>query len=111
MESLVSKKKAHDFKNPIVVRDKFPDRIPVVIKLDPDISQSRPRLKYLLYPGCTLGIFLIKIRNTLTNIDKSDALFMIIENKMMSLNTQIHELDNNKPDFVYIHVSKERTFG
>lgn len=95
----------------VTIRNKFPNYIPVVVVLGPELKQKVPRVKYLLDPTVTVGAFLIKIRKSLLNIDSSDALFTLIENRMVSLNTQIRELDNKNPEFIYMHISKERTFG
>lgn len=93
------------------IRELYPDHVPVIINLEPGLKQNIKRVKYLLEPSVTVGHFIFKIRKSFNTLHASDALFTLIDNRMVSLNKTFGELDNNKPDFIHMHITKHETFG
>jgi GABA(A) receptor-associated protein len=96
------------------IMNKYPDRIPIIIKKKkgsdiPDIDKK----KYLVPKDMTLTQFTFVIRKRLT-LDSSKALFFTINNKMEAANKTISDIYNDEKHedgFLYIVYSAENTFG
>jgi len=94
---------------------KYKDKIPVVVEknyklaINPDIDKT----KYLVPYDLTFGEFLHIIRKR-TKIDRNQALFAFIQNRLPCTNDiMINIYKNNVEDdgFLYIIYSLENTFG
>ena len=98
------------------VRDKHPDRIPVICGRHasctsiPEIEKS----KYLVCRDLTIGQFIFVLRKRL-RIHPSHAIFIYTESgNMPSCMEQIHHLDQverNMDGFLYLGYAAENTFG
>jgi len=96
------------------IRDKYPDRIPVVVekaqKSDiPDIDKK----KYLVPADLTVGQFVYVIRKRI-KVSPEKAIFMFVKNVLpptAALMTDIYEDHKDEDGFLYITYSGENTFG
>lgn len=98
------------------IRNKYPDRIPIIIEKDykcknvPDIDKK----KYLVPNDLTIGQFLFVIRKRI-KLDSEMALYLFIDNKTIpNTSSAINNLYNthkNDDGFLYITYSGENTFG
>lgn len=89
------------------LREKYPDRIPVVVNTTDDLVINRS--KYLVPQDLTLGEFIIVLRKRI-NIKASEAIYMFINGKIYPSNMQLKTIcgENN---FISVSVAKESTFG
>lgn len=106
-----TKRKAESLK----IREKYPDRIPIICEKDPkssliDIDKS----KYLVPHDLTVSQFAFIIRKRL-NIDKSTALFLLVNGKDaitgdMTL-SEVYEKKKDVDGFLYISYTGEIIWG
>jgi GABA(A) receptor-associated protein len=91
----------------IKLREKYPDRIPVVVNTTDDLVINRS--KYLVPQDLTLGEFIIVLRKRI-NIKACEAIYMFINGKIYPSNMQLKTIcgENN---FINVSVAKESTFG
>jgi GABA(A) receptor-associated protein len=98
------------------LRNKYPDRIPVIIDRSNTYTPKPTSHKYLVPSKLTVGEFLFIIRQHIPNLDSSEALYLFIVDKntippvastMMDIYSQHHDVDN----YLYISFSIESTFG
>jgi len=96
------------------VRDKYPNRIPVICeraeKSDvPEIDKS----KYLVPVDLTVGQFVYVIRNRI-KLAPEQAVFVFINDVMpptASLMSEVYDQQKDADGFLYIKYSGENTFG
>jgi GABA(A) receptor-associated protein len=97
------------------IREKYPDRIPVICEIDPRNSSSiyLKKMKYLVPGSLTLGQFMFVLRKQIT-LNQEEAVFVMINNTLpqaASLLSQIYK-DHKDPDgFLYFFLCKESVFG
>tara|TARA_Y100001970_G_C14142137_1_gene807761 strand:- start:942 stop:1286 length:345 start_codon:yes stop_codon:yes gene_type:complete len=93
---------------------KYPTRIPIILeKSDNCILNDITKKKYLVPKDLTLQQFIFIIRKKI-NLDPSQALFIMVNNKLCpaSLNIgDVYEKDKDKDGFLYITYTSENTFG
>ena len=94
------------------LRDKFPDRVPVIFNCHKDVDMERN--KFLVNNETTLGELLVIIRKQI-NLKRSEGLFTLIQNTLPP-NTEtisnLYEKFYDKNDHIlYIDLTKENTFG
>jgi len=96
------------------IREKYPDRIPVIAERDvrsniPDID----KIKYLVPTDLTVAQFVFVVRTRL-KLEGDQAIFLFINNTLPpsgALMGQIYK-ENKDPDgFLYILYAGESTFG
>ena len=96
------------------IMKKYPHRVPVIVeknnncKLD-DIDKN----KYLVPRDLNINQLIFIIRKRI-NLNSSEALFIMINNKLCPSNTCIGDIydDNHNDDgFLYIIYTSENTFG
>eukprot|EP00735_Rhodelphis_limneticus_P005059 TRINITY_DN1675_c0_g1::TRINITY_DN1675_c0_g1_i1::g.17799::m.17799 TRINITY_DN1675_c0_g1::TRINITY_DN1675_c0_g1_i1::g.17799 ORF type:complete len:118 (-),score=46.86,sp/Q8VYK7/ATG8F_ARATH/81.20/7e-66,Atg8/PF02991.11/2.7e-50,APG12/PF04110.8/2.7e-06 TRINITY_DN1675_c0_g1_i1:310-663(-) len=96
------------------IRDKYPDRIPVIVekheKSDiPDIDKK----KYLVPSDLTAGQFVFVIRKRI-KLSPEKALFIFV-NKILpptaALMSNLYEEQKDEDGFLYITYAGENTFG
>jgi GABA(A) receptor-associated protein len=89
------------------LREKYPNRIPVVVNTTGDLVINRS--KYLVPDDLTLGEFIIVLRKRI-NIKACEAIYMFINGKIYPSNMHLKTIcgENN---FISISVAKESTFG
>lgn len=94
---------------------KYPDRIPIICEKlygQPGLPEINKN-KYLAPYDITLGQFIYIIKQRL-KIKSDEALFLFVNNKMMSINETIMSIyyyEKDPDGFLYIKYSKENTFG
>jgi hypothetical protein len=87
---------------------RYPEYIPAIVLVDKDIEPFIKKKKYLIPKDVSWGSAIISIRKNIV-MKSSDALIFIIDNKILSPNIMMRELQ--RKDFLYIKVCKESTFG
>jgi len=97
------------------IREKFPNRIPVIcekiknVKDLPDIDKN----KYLVPTDLTVGQFMYVIRKRL-KMPAEAALFLFVHGNIppsSELMFSLYEEMKDTDGFLYVHYSKENTFG
>ena len=96
------------------IKEKYPDRIPVIVEKNeksniPDID----RAKYLVPTDLTVGQFVYVIRKRI-HLEHEKALFIFINNILpptAALMTQMFEQHMDEDGFLHIVYSGENTFG
>nr|CAB3458077.1 unnamed protein product [Digitaria exilis] len=96
------------------IREKYPDRIPVIVekagKTDvPDIDKK----KYLVPADLTVGQFVYVVRKRI-KLSPEKAIFVFVKNTLpptASLMSAIYEENKDEDGFLYMTYSGENTFG
>ncbi|CAO1941886.1 unnamed protein product, partial [Urochloa humidicola] len=96
------------------IRDKYPDRIPVIVeksgKTDiPDIDKK----KYLVPADLTVGQFIYVVRKRIM-LSPEKAIFVFVNNTLpptASLMSALYEENKDADGFLYMTYSGESTFG
>ena len=95
------------------LKNKYPDRIPVIIekskKDDPDIDKN----KYLVPKYLNISEFLHIIRKRI-KIDSKKAIFIFINNTLTPMNItmgDIYQTHKCNDGFLYVKYTLENTFG
>ena len=96
------------------IREKYPDRIPVICEKDsrsdiPEIDKK----KYLVPQDLTVGQFVYVIRKRI-KVKAEKAIYIFIDNVLpptAALMSTIYETRRSKDGFLYITYSGENTFG
>ncbi|KAJ8871362.1 hypothetical protein PR048_027679 [Dryococelus australis] len=96
------------------VRQKYPDRIPVIVEKTPwaKISQI-DKNKYLVPMDLTVGQFYFMIRKRI-NLRPEDALFFFVNDSIPSISVTMGTLYNEhheEDSFLYISYSDENVYG
>ena len=98
----------------VKIRQKYPDRVPVICEKD---SKSNiveiDKKKFLVPKDLTVGQFMFVIRKRI-NLEAEKAIFLFINNTLpasASLMGQIDEEFKDEDGFLYITYSGENTFG
>jgi len=98
----------------IRILNKYPDRIPIILKKNEDSNiSSIEKTKYLVPKDMIMSQFVFTIRKNLS-IKSHEALFFIINNKVPTASASIGEvylIDKDPDGFMYITYSNENTFG
>jgi GABA(A) receptor-associated protein len=95
------------------LREKFLNRIPVVIKAGNKSSPPIDKYKYLVPGELTLGEFIYILRKRI-KLHPAQALFVFIDGILPPVSKSLRELyaENADPDgFLYLSYSLENTFG
>ena len=96
------------------IRDKYPDRIPIIVERDnnndvPDIDKK----KFLVPDNLTMGQFQYVIRKRI-KVNPEKAIFLFTNGKLMpssSLLSTIYGDNKDEDGFLYVTYSGENTFG
>ncbi|KAK3253313.1 Autophagy-related protein 8d [Cymbomonas tetramitiformis] len=96
------------------IREKYPDRIPVIVEKSeksdiPDIDKK----KYLVPADLTVGQFVYVIRKRI-KLGPEKAIFIFVNNVLpptAALMSAIYEEHKDDDGFLYITYSGENTFG
>jgi len=96
------------------IREKYPDRIPVICEKDPrsDIPPVDKR-KYLIPMDLTVGQFVYVIRKRIS-IPSDKAIFIFVNNTLpptAALMSTVYEQHRDEDGFMYMMYSGENTFG
>ncbi|XP_057470615.1 autophagy-related protein 8C-like [Actinidia eriantha] len=96
------------------IREKYPDRIPVIVEKAersdiPDIDKK----KYLVPADLSVGQFVYVVRKRI-KLGAEKAIFVFVKNTLPStaaLMSAIYEENKDEDGFLYITYSGENTFG
>ncbi|CAL9089415.1 unnamed protein product [Musa textilis] len=96
------------------IREKYPDRIPVIVEKAersaiPDIDKK----KYLVPADLTVGQFVYVIRKRI-NLSAEKAIFMFVNNTLpptASMMSTIYEAHRDEDGYLYMTYNGENTFG
>mmetsp|Transcript_40952 Transcript_40952/g.89888 ORF Transcript_40952/g.89888 Transcript_40952/m.89888 type:complete len:120 (+) Transcript_40952:440-799(+) len=96
------------------IREKYPDRIPVICEKDPrsDIPPVDKR-KYLIPMDLTVGQFVYVIRKRIS-IPPEKAIFIFVNNTLpptAALMSTVYEQHKDEDGFMYMAYGGENTFG
>jgi GABA(A) receptor-associated protein len=96
------------------IKDKYPDRIPVIVEKSPksDIPDIDKK-KYLVPADLTVGQFVYVIRKRI-KLSAEKAIFIFVKNTLpptAALMSTIYEQHKDDDGFLYITYSGENTFG
>lgn len=94
---------------------KYPDRVPIICEklFNQKNLFNIDKKKYLVPRDLTIGQFIYVIRKRLF-LSPEEALFLFINNEIISGTSIIGDVYENKKDtdgFLYVKYSKENTFG
>lgn len=97
------------------VREKYPNRIPVICETDPNNSSvvHLKKMKYLVPDSLTVGQFVYVLRRQMT-LKPEEAVFLMINNTLpptAALMCQIYNEHKDLDGFLYCYCCKESTFG
>lgn len=96
------------------IKEKYPDRIPVIVKKSPKSTiPDIDRTKYLVPTDLTVGQFVYIIRKRI-KLEPDKALFVFIKNILpptAAMMTQMFEDYKDEDGFLHIVYSGENTFG
>ena len=93
---------------------KYPERIPIIVQKDPNSELPEiNKIKYLVPKDMTMSQFIFTIRKRV-NINSSEALFIWVNNGLVTSSKQMAEIysdEKDKDGFLYINYTNENTFG
>ncbi len=95
------------------IKEKYPDRIPIICERytvgDPDID----RKKYLVPDDLSISNFLYVIRKRI-KLEPEKALYMFVNGKILNgsgVLAQVYDINQDKDGFLYVKYTLENTFG
>ncbi|XP_057518923.1 autophagy-related protein 8f-like [Amaranthus tricolor] len=96
------------------IREKYPDRIPVIVeKAESSDIPSIDKKKYLVPADLTVGQFVYVIRKRI-KLSPEKAIFIFVDNVLPSTGSIVSAVYEEKKDedgFLYVTYSGENTFG
>ncbi|KAF7810088.1 autophagy-related protein 8f [Senna tora] len=96
------------------IRDKYPDRIPVIVeKAERSDIPSIDKKKYLVPADLTVGQFVYVIRKRI-KLSAEKAIFIFVDNVLPptgAIMSAIYEEKKDEDGFLYVTYSGENTFG
>jgi len=96
-----------------IIRQKYPDRIPIIVEPYSDNIQMIDKKKFLVPNEITIGQFLYIIRKRI-KMSESKALFLYINSTIPHTNaliSTVYEKEKETDGFLYITYNGENTFG
>lgn len=96
------------------IREKYPDRIPVIVeKVQRSDIEEIDKKKYLVPADLTVGQFVYVIRRRI-KLPPERAIFLYVDNVLPStaaLMSKVYDDYKDEDGFLYIKYSGENTFG
>lgn len=97
------------------IREKYPDRIPVIVERDKKSQVSEiDKRKYLVPEDLTVGQFIYVIRKRI-KVSPQKAIYIFTENGTIpptsSFISKLYDTHKSNDGFLYILYSGENTFG
>lgn len=96
------------------VRQRYPDRVPVIVERGRDASVPHiDKVKYLVPLDLTMGQFCFVVRKRIS-LPAERALFLMIGSNLApssALVTNVYEEHKDKDGFLYMTYAGENTFG
>jgi len=96
------------------LREKYPDRIPVIVEISHSSTLQLDKNKYLVPPTITVGQFQYILRKKVPNLNPQEAIYMFINKSLCPIAQELGYVYNEKKDidgFLYIIINTENTFG
>lgn len=98
-----------------VIKQKYPNYIPIVVRVHNDKSIKLTKSKFLVGGEITLAQFLSILRKKITNIKSTESIYLLINNTLMPITLTLSMIYKEKrdaeTDMLYITICKENTFG
>lgn len=95
------------------LKEKYPNKIPVIICESKDIKISRK--KFLVEKDITCGQLIAVLRSKVIDVKSCDGIYMFFgeEQAMMPIGKSLNEIFEtvNTNGFIKVHLAKESTFG
>ncbi|KAK1438742.1 hypothetical protein QVD17_04552 [Tagetes erecta] len=96
------------------IRDKYPDRVPVIVeKAERSDVPNIDKKKYLVPADLTVGQFVYVIRKRI-KLSAEKAIFIFVDNALPptgAIMSSIYEEKKDEDGFLYVTYSGENTFG
>ena len=96
------------------IREKYPDRLPIIVKKDKNcILQDIDKEKYLVPKDMSLSQFMFVIRKRI-HLDPATALFILINGNLINgtkIMSDIFTEYKQEDGFLYVVYTGENTFG
>jgi GABA(A) receptor-associated protein len=95
------------------ILDKYPNKIPIIIKFQENSKLKLDKYKYLVPNDFTMSSFQLYIRNKI-EIKPEKAIFIMVNNKMTTqsmLLSQVYNMYKNPDGFLYLTIAEESLFG
>lgn len=96
------------------IRDRYPDRVPVICEPKKGSEMRIDKVKFLAPKDFKMGHFMVTLRNRVSKVKASDALYVFCENVCPPSDQTLGELyERFKSDdgLLYFQFDKESTFG
>ena len=99
-----------------MIKAKYPQHIPVVVRCDPRSDLRLSKHKFLVNNEVTIGQLMYIVRKKLTSdLHSTHALFMFVNNKLpptSALISSVYAIEKDTDtDMLHIVLCKENTFG
>ena len=111
---MISSDIKHRIKETTRIREKYPERIPIIVKKSANCSlKDIDKSKYLAPVDMTLSQFIVIIRKRI-KVEADQAIFVFVENILPPLTSTmayLYEHMKNEDGFLYIYYNGESTFG
>jgi GABA(A) receptor-associated protein len=95
------------------LKNKYQDRIPVIIEKSKESDPEIDKNKYLVPKSLKINEFICIIKKRI-KIDSKKAIFIFINNKLIPMGAsieEVYETEKNDDGFLYIKYTLENTFG
>lgn len=93
--------------------EKFPDRIPIILKKESNKAPDFKKYKYLVPKDMILGTFIYHIRSFI-KLEPNQSIFLFVNGKIYSSSTLIKDIYENEKDseqYLIFYYNTENTFG
>jgi hypothetical protein len=98
-----------------IIKTKYPDYIPIILRTKSKSNIQLNKIKYLVGEDITVVQFLSIIRKKIHNFNKSDSIFLFINNSLPVQHNTLGNLYKLYKDaethMLFVTVCKENTFG
>ena len=95
------------------LREKFPDKVPIVLAPSDSKHDLGLPKKYLVYQDSSLGKFVATVRRR-AKLGDSEALFFYVNHSLLPIHqliAEVYERHKHADGLLYITYAKENTFG
>ena len=98
------------------LRGKYPDRVPIIIRTNPNGKQIQlDTFKFLTPKDITLARFLFELRSHVKSLSPHAAIYLLLEDGTLppisSLLSSLDDKHKNVDGFLYFICCEENTFG
>ena len=96
------------------ITERYPDRVPIICEPKTGSEMTIDKVKFLAPKDFKMGHFLITLRNRVSQIRSSDAIYVFCNNVCAPSNEtlgEIYEKNKDEDGLLYFRFDKESTFG